>query len=679
MFTLRWFPSLEFPLSSENMARVWAGVRLGLMTLAAVYLALWVGFEALIDEAGLAGITAAMLAMPDSGAVFAKGYARLIGTVLGAIACVALMWVFPQAPWLFAGGMALWMGFCGFWGGKIKYFGSYAAILSGYTAAFVTMETPNPEYVIKSAGERVSVIVIGILAVAFVWALLHIRKGFQVYLPSLLEMNDRLVAQVTQVVKTPESYDHVETMRQWARDIEAMHQRLVYGAAEDPEVSLHAKTIRCGLNEFFADIADFNARLKTLGEKLRDSPDRVFADEVNQNILAAFNARLAETDAQADQRFVDLRQKVLDYFAGQPAPNFQDRIRLLATVNAARNLINAMNRVRRGRETQNEEGIRPLGQATPFAHNFHNACAVMFAVMMAWGIYIVNEWQSTGPMFIVMVSVFMMMVSVGEDPVGMVKTMQYGAFGCVLPALLCQQVLMPLGSGFPWLILSLGVIIIPCSIIRLFPKTQAAGNLFMLFAMVLCVPDNQMNYNLGQFLNNTLALTAASILTLSTVLIFFPVRNREKARRIDRHGFAELKRVPSQLRQDRFSAWEDRQQERVAFIDRIGSLKGTVIARDSIEALLLMMRSARCFRRQHQDLSSMTLPPALTRLYGQVTWFWSRQLESQVRFQRMVQLLVEALDHEAIKQPEHQLELQAAAQEWRVIAISSQTLASLPC
>ncbi len=42
------------------------------------------------------------------------------------------------------------------------------------------------------------------------------------------------------------------------------------------------RSIRCGLNEFFADIADFNIRLKELGMLLKDSPHRVMADEVNR-------------------------------------------------------------------------------------------------------------------------------------------------------------------------------------------------------------------------------------------------------------------------------------------------------------------------------------------------------------------------------------------------------------
>lgn len=221
------------------------------------------------------------------GAVFAKSYARLFGTVAGGVACVALYWVFPRPLAFCRWSSDLDGGFCVF-GSKLKYFGSYASILSGYTAAIVAKSTPNPEDAIRIAGERISVIVIGILAVAFVWGVFHIRKGFAAYLPPLREMSDRITTQVTQVVNNPEAYDHVETMRVWAKDIEAMHQSLEYASAEDPEVALHARSIRCGLNEFFADIADFNIRLKELGMLLKDSPHRVMADEVNREFWQPF-------------------------------------------------------------------------------------------------------------------------------------------------------------------------------------------------------------------------------------------------------------------------------------------------------------------------------------------------------------------------------------------------------
>jgi hypothetical protein len=41
--------------------------------------------------------------------------------------------------------------------------------------------------------------------------------------------------------------------------------------------------------------------------------------------------------------------------------------------------------------------------------------------------------------------------------------------------------------------------------------------------------------------------------------------------------------------------------------------------------------------------------------------------------------LVDALVAESLLQPTHQLELQAAAQAWRMISKNNQVLASLPC
>ena len=679
MAALRWLPPLEFPISPESMARVGAGLKLGVLTMLAFGLAIFTSFEALIDMAGLAGMCAAILALPDSGAVFAKSYARLFGTVSGGVAVVVIYWVFPQAPWLFAGSMAIWMGLCSFWGSRLKYFGSYASILGGYTAILVAKSAPSPEAVMRIAGERVSVIVIGILAVTLVWGVFHIRRGFATYLPPLREMSERITAQITQVVNEPEAYDHVATMRDWARDIEAMHQSMEYASAEDPEVALHARSIRCGLNEFFADIADFNIRLKVLGELLKDSPHRTIADEVNHEILEAFKARLDEPDAQADARMALARQHVLDYFAALPAPDLLAQTRLLAEIDAARKLIDTMNRVRRGRETYDEEDIRPLGQATSFGRSFYIACVVAFTFMVAWGVFIVNEWQPAGLMFIVMTSILMQLVSVTDDPVGGVKSFHLGLLGCILPALICSQVLMPLGSGFPWLLLCFSVIVIPCCILRSFPQTQVMGNTFMLFGMMLSLPDNQMNYDLQGFLNNILAMLGASTMSLAAVLIFFPLRNREKARRIERRGYRELMAVPHHLRLDRFKMWEDKQQERICFIERIGTLKNTVIAKEAIRSLLLMMRVARCFRRQRNNLAKIDLPKQLRQRIAQAEWFWARQFDSPDRFQKVAERLVDDLVAESLAQPVHQLELQAAAQEWRMIAKNNQVLASLPC
>lgn len=662
------------------MARVWGGVRLGVKTLGAVYLALWVSFEALIPMAGSAGLTAAICSLPEAGAVFAKSYARLVGTVVAGVATIALYWIFPQAPWLFAGGLAIWLGLSCYVGGKIKYFGTYAAILSGFTVAIIVSNTPNPEVAMRIAGERVSVVIVGILAVAFLWGVLHIRKGIEAFFPTFHAWNDRIIAQLTQAIDHPEAYDHVATMRAWAEDIEAMHQSLCYEGAEDPEVALHASSIRCGLNENFAAMADITARLQALSLFVKATP--VYRDifqETSQGVLAAFKARWDETDAQTNARFEQLQQQLVKPFAAQSNADILMRARLSSAVDAARRVINSMNRIRRGRETIVEEDIRPLGQATTMGQNAYNAFVIGFTFFIAWGIYIVNEWTLGGPLFVVNTIALMMMTVTNEDPVALAKMMVFSAVGCALPSLIASQVLMPLGSGFPWLILSLSLIVIPCSILRVFPKTAAVGTTFMMLSLILSSPQNQMDYNLQTFLNNMLGLGSAIVLCTASALIFYPIRNRDKARAIERQGLQNFSQLKSRMKYDRFVFWEDQQQERIAMIDRIGSLKGTVVAQESIDALLVMMRLARCLRRQGEYLDSVQLAPAVRKLVDQAEWFWSRQVSSSERFQALLAKLVDALKEEGSRQPAHQLELIAASEEWHDIASNNQRLCALIC
>ena len=99
----------------------------------------------------------------------------------------------------------------------------------------------------------------------------------------------------------------------------------------------------------------------------------------------------------------------------------------------------------------------------------------------------------------------------------------------------------------------------------------------------------------------------------------------------------------------------------------------------TIISLLKQMRVGRCFRRQRLDLMGLNLSASLRQRINQAEWFWSRQFDSPERFQKVARRLVEALVAESIAQPAHQLELQAAAQEWRMIAQNNQVLAGLSC
>jgi uncharacterized membrane protein YccC len=114
--------------------RLWASVCL------AYYLAFWLE----LDDAAWAGLSAAIVCQPRLGASLRKGWFRMIGTVVGAVAIVVLTAIFPQQRGAFLVCLALWGAACALVATLAANFLSYAAALAGYTAAIMAADLLGP-------------------------------------------------------------------------------------------------------------------------------------------------------------------------------------------------------------------------------------------------------------------------------------------------------------------------------------------------------------------------------------------------------------------------------------------------------------------------------------------------------------------------------------------------------
>jgi uncharacterized membrane protein YccC len=112
----------------------------GLRMWASVSLALYVAFWLELDNAFWAGTTAAIVCQPRLGASLRKGWFRMIGTPVGAVAIVVLTACFPQDRCLFFLGLALWGAACAFVSTILQNFAAYAAALAGYTAVIIASD-----------------------------------------------------------------------------------------------------------------------------------------------------------------------------------------------------------------------------------------------------------------------------------------------------------------------------------------------------------------------------------------------------------------------------------------------------------------------------------------------------------------------------------------------------------
>src|SRR6202521_1202258 len=147
----------------------------GLRLWASVSLALYVAFWLELDNAYWAGTTAAIVCQPHLGASLRKGWFRMIGTLVGAVAIVVLTACFPQDRGPFLVGLALWGAGCALVATLLRNFAAYAAALAGYTAAIIASDQlgatggPNGQ-AFMLAVFRASEICIGIVCAGVVLA-----------------------------------------------------------------------------------------------------------------------------------------------------------------------------------------------------------------------------------------------------------------------------------------------------------------------------------------------------------------------------------------------------------------------------------------------------------------------------------------------------------------------------
>jgi uncharacterized membrane protein YccC len=135
----------------------------------AIVVALYVGFWLELEAPSSAALTVTILALPTRGQVLEKAVFRLIATVLGVAASIAIVGMFVQTEILLLGAFAAWLGICVYAVGLLDGNRAYAAALSGYTLAFIAVQQiDSPQHVFESAMARGAAIVVGILAITIV-------------------------------------------------------------------------------------------------------------------------------------------------------------------------------------------------------------------------------------------------------------------------------------------------------------------------------------------------------------------------------------------------------------------------------------------------------------------------------------------------------------------------------
>src|SRR6202045_3937006 len=263
----------------------------GLRLWASVCRALYVAFWLELDNAFWAGTPAAIVCQPQLGASLRKGWYRMIGTSVGAVAIVVLTACFPQdrAPFLVA--LALWAAACALVATLLHNFASYAAALAGYTAAIIAADElgatggPNADAVFLLAVFRASEICIGIVVAGIVLAGTDFggarRRLAALFAALSAEITGRFTGMLA--LAGPDLPETQPARRELVRRVIALDPVIDEAKGESSQLRYHSPMLQRAVDGLFAAQAGWRT-VAVLLARLPDDEARQEADAVLRRI-----------------------------------------------------------------------------------------------------------------------------------------------------------------------------------------------------------------------------------------------------------------------------------------------------------------------------------------------------------------------------------------------------------
>ena len=541
----------------------------GLRLWVAVCLALYLSFWLQLENPSWAGASAAIASQPHLGAALRKGWFRLIGTVIGAVAIVVLAAFFPQQRVGFLLGLALWSAGCAFMATLLRNFASYSAALAGYTAAIVASDLlgatggANGE-VFMLAVSRASEICVGIVCSGLVMAMTDFGDA-----PRRLakEMAALVTEILTQLVATLQGRGEgpVESRRigfGLAQRIGALDAVLDEASGESYEVRYHLRefqTASIGLIRALSAWRRVAVHLDLLpSEQIRHQIGHI-ARGLSSELPA--QSSTAPMTAQADP--AHLRRSCAAAARALIAiPCSAPSVALVAD-EAARSLL-ALRRALGGLLVLADpaQPLRERRRTRPpvpdYAPSLLNAVRAFVAIAAVELFWVVTAWPN-GAFAVAFAAIALTLFSARPDQAYAITMLfMVGAAVTTVLAAIANFALLPQMTSFAGLCLVIGLVLVPAGALMTQPRVPPVFIALTATFIPLLGPANQMTYNTLSFYN----LALATFVGLGAAALAFrmlpPLPADFRVRRLLTRTRREVRQLASGRLQLASEAWEER-------------------------------------------------------------------------------------------------------------------------
>jgi len=558
----------------------------GLRLWASVCLALYVAFWLELDNAYWAGTSAAIVCQPHLGASLRKGWFRMIGTLVGAVAIVALTACFPQDRAAFLIGLALWGAACALVATLLRNFAAYAAALAGYTAAIIASDQlgatggPNGD-AFMLAITRVSEIWIGIVCAGIVLAGTDFGAAPRQLAARFAALSAEIASRFgsTLALAASPSSDMQSIRRELIRQqpirrelnrqVIALDPVIDEAIGESSRLRYHSPVLQSALDGMLAALSAWRivaARLWRLPEAAAQQEPAAVLLNVPPELQSApqqGERKRWMADPIGTQRVFDAAVAMLNALpAGTPS------LRLLAD-QTAQVLVGLSHALDGLALLVAEPARRPsLGRVRfhvpdlwPAFVNAGRAFVAIGAVELFW---IVTAWPSGASAITFTAIVITLLAPRADEAYALALRFAVGVALGAVGAAIVEFAGLPNVETFVGFSIMIGLYLVPVGALIAQPwQTAVFIGMAYNFLPVLA-PANQMTYDTVQFYNAALAIVAGSIAGVLSFRILPPLSPAFRTRRLLMLTLRDLRRIATNPAPPPREDWEGRMYSRLA-------------------------------------------------------------------------------------------------------------------
>jgi uncharacterized membrane protein YccC len=551
----------------------------GLRLWVSVCLALYVAFWLELDDAYWAGTTAALVCQPHLGASLRKGWYRMIGTVVGAVAIVILTACFPQNRVAFLAGLALWGAGCAFVATILRNSFALAAQLAGITAAIIAgnelgaVGGANGDAFLLAV-IRCTEICIGIVSAGVVLVGTDFGNASRRLATLIADISTEVMRRFvgTLALAGPELPETQPVRRELLRRVIALDSVIDEAIGESAQLRYHSPVLQTAVNGLFAAITGWRIMAIHFAQLPHDQARQGAATVLQAVPKELLSEREREEPARWIANPIGLGrvcdagvQALIALPAGTPSLRLlaDQTAKVLAGVSHALNGLTLLV-VASARPVPRRRGVLPcVPDWLPALVNAGRAFLAVGAVELFW---VVTAWPN-GSRAIIFAAIGVILFAPRADQAyaaAMSFTVGIG-FTAAFAAIIAFAVL-PRLETFTAFSLAIGLVLVPAGAGVAQPWQTPMFTAMAAFFCFLLAPTNQMSYDTQQFYNAALATVAGVGAAALSFRLLPPLSPMLRARRLLALTLRDLRRLATGSIPRSPDAWEERVYSRLSVL-----------------------------------------------------------------------------------------------------------------